>query len=97
MFFKSEVPMKKLSILTSVLALTACGGGSGGVGVSVPAPNVPDEVINIVDFDKVTEMQVLTNNEAERTAYVKSVLGDDFYSDASGAAFNPTRGATPEK
>ena len=34
--------MKKLAILTSVLALTACGGGSGSAPIMPDAPVVPD-------------------------------------------------------
>ena len=58
--------MKKLAILTSILALTACGGGSGSGGGSAPimpdAPVVPD-VPNTPELDNLTVLTNLTNEE----------------------------------
>ena len=71
--------MKKLTILTSVLALAACGGGSGG-GAGV-APRAP--------IDVATSNSIITNmvstSEAQATAYVVDTLGTE---DAKSVGLN---------
>ena len=89
--------MKKFSILTSILALAACGGGSGGGGsapIMPDAPVVPDETEIIRKSNSVITGMVSIDNEALRTSYVQDTLGDDYYSDVSGGTINPTRSAT---
>lgn len=85
--------MKKLAILTSILALAACGGGSGGSGggagiggvPSVPdTPNIP-EIPSTSDFTT-TSMSDTADNSVEINTYVENILGTDFDSGASGAS-----------
>lgn len=90
--------MKKLVILTSVLALTACGGGSGsGGGGSAPImpdlPVVTNEAEMARSSNSVITGMVSVDNESIRTNYVKNVLGDDYYSDVSNGTINPSRSA----
>lgn len=88
--------MKKLAILTSILALTACGGGSGGGAAPImpDAPVVPDETKEIRNHNSFITGMVSVDNEAIRTSYVKSVLGEDYYTNASDGTIDITRGAT---
>ncbi|MBP3398081.1 MAG: hypothetical protein J6K82_04070, partial [Alphaproteobacteria bacterium] len=90
--------MKKLAILTSLLALAACGGGSGsGGGGSAPImpdlPVVPNEAEMVRSSNSVITGMVSINNESIRTDYVKKALGDDYYSDVSNGTINPSRSA----
>lgn len=85
--------MKKLAILTSILALAACGGGSGGSGGGagiggVPSgpdtPNIP-EIPNTSDFTT-TSMSDTADNSVEINTYVENILGTDFDSGTSAAS-----------
>lgn len=85
--------MKKLAILTSILALAACGGGSGGSGggtgiggvPSVPdTPNIP-EIPSTSDFTT-TSMSDTADNSVEINTYVENILGTDFDSGTSAAS-----------
>ena len=83
--------MKKLTILTSVLALAACGGGSGGSGSSTISnnPNTQMTFGNIelptsrvssaatTSNSAVTGMDSSVTNIAEMTATVESIIGSD--------------------
>ena len=79
--------MKKIIFLTSLLALTACGGGSGGGGGAVTNPG-GDIIINpsfgsVSEEVKASNAEVLTMNstvsdETKRTAYLKTVFGDEY-------------------
>lgn len=90
--------MKKIAILTSILALAACGGGSGsGGGGSAPimpnAPVVPNEAEMARSSNSVITGMVSVDNESIRTDYVKNALGDDYYLDVSNGTINPSRSA----
>lgn len=76
--------MKKSIFLISLLALSACGGGSGGVsggtgtdvGLTPSFGAVSEEV-------KASNAEILTMNstvsdETKRTAYLKTVFGDEY-------------------
>lgn len=84
--------MKKLTILTSVLALAACGGGSGGGGGSARTSNNPGTPVtfgnatiptaHITDDAKtsngfVTGMDNSVTNVLEMTAAVETAIGED--------------------
>ncbi|MBD5389383.1 hypothetical protein HDR63_03970 [bacterium] len=81
--------MKKYVILTSVLALTACGGGSGSGSVG-GHDSISSEISNAA----ITGMKLSVNNEAERTAHVTATLGDDYYGTVTDANINTNRAAT---
>ena len=87
--------MKKLAILTSILSLTACGGGSGGGSAPImpDAPVVTNEAEMARSSNSVITGMVSINNESIRTDYVKKALGDDYYSDVSNGTINPSRSA----
>lgn len=80
--------MKKLALLTSILALAACGGGSGGGGSAPVVPDVPDiEKSNfLVDAD--TGLGMIDINET-REAKVKQAIAiaNDIESENSGVDF----------
>ena len=71
--------MKKLTILTSVLALAACGGGSGGGGNGAPgAITTPTGTLT----DRVAESNsvitnMVSNSKTQVTVYVANKLGDE--------------------
>ncbi|MCQ2599520.1 MAG: hypothetical protein MJ187_04070 [Alphaproteobacteria bacterium] len=73
--------MKKLTILTSILAFAACGGGSGsgGHGGVVPGdiekPFVPVEDTVAKSNSAITSM--VSNSEAQVVTYVVNKLGND--------------------
>ena len=77
--------MKKLTILTSLLALTACGGGSGGVApndiqtnlqnLDIPASRISSTVAE--SNKAVTSMDSSITNVSEMTAAVENVIGSD--------------------
>lgn len=94
--------MKKYAILTSVLALAACGGGSGGHDGGTPGaiakPFASDQIA--ASNKKITNM--VSNSEAQVVAYVVNKLGDDAESvglnnvartATSRGAFVPSAGA----
>ena len=59
--------MKKLAILTSILALTACGGGSGSGGsapIMPDAPVVPDSGMRVSD-DAIESNELITSMASE--------------------------------
>ena len=59
--------MKKIAILTSILALTACGGGSGGGGsapIMPDAPVVPDSGMRVSD-DAIESNELITSMASE--------------------------------
>ena len=60
--------MKKLAILTSILSLAACGGGSGSGGGSAPimpdAPVVPDSGMRVSD-DAIESNELITSMASE--------------------------------
>lgn len=93
--------MKKYAILTSVLALAACGGGSShhGGGAAQIGPDAP-----IVAPGAVTDPEIIKNNKtvthlaeidnrAEIVAYVESKLGSDYYEMPDGTT-NVSRATT---
>lgn len=89
--------MKKLVILTSVLALTACGGGSGSGGGSAPimpdAPVVPEEPFVDPVADSNSEItSMISNSEYQVARYVAYKLGD-YASDVNLSRTATTRGA----
>jgi hypothetical protein len=78
--------MRKYFILTSVLALTACGGGSGGGYVQdekITALQVPEyRVARDIKANKsVTSMANSVNNKVEMTAAVEQAVGSDLLAD----------------
>lgn len=84
--------MKKSILLTSLLALAACGGGSGG-GTSGGIINpTPGEIVrpeydgsvsaDIVDSNKkILSMDSSVLDETARTAYLKEQFGEDGYNE----------------
>ena len=85
---KKDNIMKKIAILTSILALAACGGGS-----APDAPVVPNEAEMARSSNSVITGMLSVDNESIRTDYVKKALGDDYYSDVSNGTINPSRSA----
>lgn len=80
--------MKKSILLTSLLALAACGGGSGGGtsgGIINPEPNpvVPDANVvspEAIESNKaILSMDSKISDETKRTAYLKSQFGEEEY------------------
>ena len=66
--------MKKIAILTSVLALAACSGGSGG-GFA------PNNIVRASETDirnSNLEVTAMVDNETQRTVYLQNALGDDY-------------------
>ena len=90
--------MKKIAILTSVLALAACGGGSGsGSGGSAPIipenPIVPDTPFVDTVADSNSEITgMVSNSEYQVARYVAHKLGD-YASDVNLSRVATTRGA----
>ena len=94
--------MKRIAVLTSLLALAACGGGSGGGGAGVPGditrPSAP--VDTVADSNsKITGM--VSNSQTQVVTYVVGKLGTDAESVGLGdvsrsathrAAFAPSAG-----
>ena len=73
--------MKKLAILTSILALTACGGGSGSGGGSAPimpdTPVIPDtSFIDTIGDSNFAVTGMISNSEYQVARYVAYKLGD---------------------
>lgn len=73
--------MKKYAILTSILALAACGGGSGG-GYVVDTPIVPDNISNsgyvptgTTKDDAISLPTQIVTNKEEVIEYVESRIG----------------------
>ena len=74
--------MKKFAILTSILALTACGGGSGGSGAPGGDVIIPPSDAFVPQEDTVAESNavltsMVSNSEYQVTLYVSNKLGDD--------------------
>jgi len=73
--------MKKYLVLTSVLALAACGGGSGGGshgGTPVAPENKPFvPVADEIGASNAAITGMVSNSEAQVVTYVKNKLGDD--------------------
>lgn len=72
--------MKKIVILTSILALTACGGGSGGghgggTPGAIEKPFVPVEDKVATSNSQITGM--VSNSKAQVVTYVVNKLGED--------------------
>ncbi len=91
--------MKKLAILTSILALTACGGGSGSGGGSAPimpdAPVVPENP----DVPVVPEARpgTVSDEVIDSNTYVTGMLSEIGYSEEDGTTidvFGTNRSAT---
>ncbi len=66
--------MKKCFILTSVLALAACGGGSGGGFASNNIVRASETDIRNSNL----EVTAMVDNETQRTVYLQNALGDDY-------------------
>lgn len=88
--------MKKIAILTSILALAACGGGSGGGG---SAPIIPENPIvpDIPFVDTVADSNseitgMISNSEYQVARYVAHKLGD-YAADVNLSRVATTRGA----
>ena len=88
--------MKKLALLTSVLALTACGGGSGsgghfgGTGPNI-TPGTPDSLDSLTNLTaaefalakNATSSQASVNNAGDLIARAQAVYGDITSSEAN--------------
>lgn len=95
--------MKKLCLLTSLLALTACGGGSGGGAGDPfnPTFGAVSEEVRLSNAE-ILSMDSTVSDETKRTQYLKDVFGDEYDAlmasmrgqDASSAAFNLGRGSS---
>ena len=83
--------MKKIALLTSILSLAACGGGSAPIMPN--APVAPSKTEMARDSNFIITGMVSVDNESIRTDYVKNALGDDYYSDVSNGTINPSRSA----
>lgn len=87
--------MKKTLILTSVLALTACGGGSGG-GAGTPAEiTTPTTFTDRVAASNSVITNMVSNSKTQVAVYVANKLGSDASSVGLGNAGRSatTRGA----
>lgn len=95
--------MKKIYLLTSLFALAACGGGSGG-GSSQPFLPSVGAVSDDVRASNaaILSMDSTVSDETKRTQYLKDVFGDEYDAlmasmrgqDVSSAAFNTGRGSS---
>lgn len=100
--------MKRVSILASVLALAACGGGSGGGNFAAPnVPNVPNNSENSMDVRQ-SNLQVASNidNGLKRSKVIEnnySAAGldlpelDDLHSSVQVASSAQGRTATSKR
>ncbi len=90
--------MKKIAILTSVLALAACGGGSGGNGGFVPNNAVRIANNNTVDANSGLSMidinKTRTNKYAIAIRTVSSIENDNDSVDYTSAVRSATRNQT---
>ncbi len=79
--------MRKHLLLTSLLVLSACAGGTGGT--SVPGPVVDVRTSNFTISSNI-------DNETRRSAHVIDALGEDYYNDMSGGTLpvSGVRGAS---
>jgi len=88
--------MKKIAILTSILALAACGGGSGGGGSApiIPGnPIIPDTPFVDTVADSNSEITgMISNSEYQVARFVAHKLGD-YASDVNLSRVATTRGA----
>lgn len=87
--------MKKIAILTSLLALTACGGGSGG-GDVVPTsdPVITQDMINTGRVAQSQELQ----KKLDTIKYVEDNLGSLLENnELTGANINQSRSATTDR
>lgn len=88
--------MKKIAILTSILALAACGGG-GSAPIMPDAPVVPEEPFVDPVADSNSEItSMISNSEYQVARFVAHKLGD-YASDVNLSRTATTRGAfTPQ-
>lgn len=87
--------MKKYLSVLSVLALAACGGGSGS-GISdseVVRPSVTPRENAIRTSNLVISSNI--DNESKRSAHVVNTLGEDYYSVVSNGVVTSARSARP--
>lgn len=86
--------MKKYFVLTSVLALAACGGGSGGSG-GISGGSAPAPITDRVAASNSVLTNMVSNSKTQIAIYVANKLGDDASSVGLGNAGRSatTRGA----
>ena len=96
--------MKKIALLTSLLALAACGGGSGGGGYSGgtgsnTTPGTPDVLTPLTNLTNeeialarnATSSQATVNNADDLIARAQAVYGDITVSEANVSRSAVTR------
>ena len=96
--------MKKIALLTSLLALAACGGGSGGGGYSGgtgsnTTPGTPDVLTPLTNLTNeeialarnATSSQATVNNANDLIARAQAVYGDITVSEANISRYAVTR------
>lgn len=83
--------MKKLTILTSVLALAACGGGSGGNGTTTPDTLTPQQRNAIKSNVKITAMNsfvVIGGNNPTVNSNARAASNHSFLQDDGGTRYD---------
>ena len=79
--------MKKLALLTSILALTACGGGSGGGGATPGAIVTPtDDFVRVSADSGLSMVDVNAERVANYETALKTVNAIEYGHDISGSS-----------